>query len=68
MSIRKDEKGKTKMVGSWYSTAKDKTGHKFFGRTELVSPQHLGTNIQPKIDPAQSFSRFLNKGILIVRD
>jgi hypothetical protein len=59
---------KTKMLGSWYSSSKDSNSHKIFTKPELLSPQNLGTNIQMKIDPTQSFSRFLNKGILIVRD
>lgn len=62
----KDEKLKTKMAGSWYSVSKEKW-HPDHKLTKL-SHKDLASSIGPKIDPTQSFSRFLNKGILIIRD
>lgn len=33
LSIKKDEKGKTRMMGSWYSASKSKTSHNLSGKS-----------------------------------
>ena len=54
------------MLGSWYSNfgdAKKKT--RYNGDSASAG---MGESITPKVDPTQSFSRFLSRGVLIVRD
>ena len=64
MKENKDDKNKTKMAGSWYSNLGD-----FKKKAAKTGGFHdAAENIQTKVDPTQSFSRFLGKGILIVRD
>ena len=60
----RDEKMKTKMLGSWYSSCSDLKKKGSF-QAETAS---MGESITPKVDPSGSFSRFLRKGVLIVRD
>ena len=53
------------MSGSWCSLNKNIASPP---KKVPLNPNQLANEIMPKIVPTQSFSRFLNKGILIVRD
>lgn len=65
----RDEKMKTKVLGSWYSASnKSLKGTMYSPKTAIEMPRNIAENIVETVDPTNSFSRFLNKGILIVRD
>ena len=60
---------KTKVLGSWYSASnKSLKGTMYSPKTAIEMPRNIAENIVETVDPTNSFSRFLNKGILIVRD
>lgn len=54
------------MMGSWCSLPKCKENAQ--RKEGLLSINEAVKNIEPKIDPSKSYSRFLKQGILIVRD
>ena len=65
----RDDKMKTKLAGSWYgSTNSLGDFRKKSGKGQRSECSNLAEGISPKIDPTQSFSRFLSKGVLVVRD
>lgn len=59
----------TKFGGSWYRTLpKTAKTEKAGARSPKNNASDLALNIEPKLEHKKSYSRFLNQGILIIRD